>query len=62
MGHIFQIESHMRIHLILVSTLLIWLAPTQDLWASVQYIYERKDETEEKKRYVIKMEQDIEKS
>jgi len=51
----------MRIHLILVSALLIWLVPAQDLWPSVQYVYEKKDEAEEKKQYVIKMEQDIEK-
>ena len=61
MGHFFQIGSHMRRYLILVSALLIWVAPTQDLWGSVQNVYETKDEAEEKKRYVIKMEQDIEK-
>ncbi|MBN1832622.1 MAG: tetratricopeptide repeat protein [Deltaproteobacteria bacterium] len=61
MGHIFQIRNHIRIYLILVFALLIWLAPDQTPWASVQYLYEKKDEAEEKKRYVIKMEQDIDK-
>ncbi len=48
-------------HLILVSALLIGFAPIRDLRASVQYTYEKKDEAEEKKRYVIKLEEDIEK-
>ncbi len=61
MGHIFQIRSHIRIYLILVYALLIWLAPARDTWASVQYLYEKKDGAEEKKQYVVKMEQDIEK-
>ena len=61
MGHIFQIGSHIRIYLVLVFALLMCLAPAQDPGASVHYLYEKKNEAEEKKRYVIKIEQDIEK-
>ena len=61
MGHIFRIKTDRAIHPIFVCALLIWLSLSQDLCASVQYAYEQKDASEEKKRYVVKLEQDIEK-
>jgi len=53
MGHLFQIRIYMRRYLILFSALLIGVASAQDLSASVQYVYERKDEAEEKRLFYV---------
>ena len=46
-------------YIVVISTVVaIGMGACQALWASDKYIYEQRDEAEEKKRYVIKIEQD----
>ena len=46
-------------YFVMISTVLvIGMGACQSLWAADKYIYEQRDEAEEKKRYIVKIEQD----